>query len=252
MLAMGLMSAARADRKSLTVSHREIYDVVLANTSGYLLTARGRTVVETRGGCGFTDTLQRSLADVTYKDGRPIRTDFVIETWESADGRTLRFRVRNTQSGDGTETHNGTAKLTANGGRVTLTSHEKSFALPAGTIFPSAFSQAMLTAAVRGQNLPNRIVFQGGDRNAVVTAAVKIGRLLPDEHETAADPNGLLKNAAAWPILISYFPAQQELPASEVAATLYATGLLGSFSLIYPQYTLRAKLIRVERLASSC
>jgi len=235
-----------------SLSTRETYEVSLARTSGYLLTAHGRTIVETRTGCGGTHTLQRSIADVTYKDGQPIRTDFVIDMWERSDGRTLRFHVRNAQSGDATEMHDGTAKLLGNGGHVTFTSHDKPFALPKGAIFPAAFGRAMLEAAAKTHDLGGRIVFQGGGRKALVTAAVKIGHRLASPHEGARDSAGLLRKTSAWPILISYFPANAELPASEVAAHLYANGLLGSLSLVYPDFTLRAKLVRIERLPSSC
>jgi hypothetical protein len=251
---LAVVAAAPANAKPAgSESNREIYDVSLARTSGYVFTARGRTVVETHAGCGGIHTVQRSLVDVTYKDGQPIRTDFIIETWESADGRTLRFHVRNTQNGEGTDVHDGVAKLAADGGgQVTFTTKDKPFALPRGTMLPTAFSRAMLEAAQEGHDLDNHLVFQGGGRGALVTAAVKIGRPPSRPHETARDPAGLLKGSAVWPILISYFSKDGELPASEVAAQLYGNGLLGSFSLVYPQFTLRAKLTRVERLPSSC
>jgi hypothetical protein len=234
------------------LSTREIFEVSLTRTSGYLLTARGRTVIETHSGCGSTHTVQRSLADTTYKDGWPIRTDFVIDTQESADGRTLRFQVRNTQSGNGTEVHDGAAHLDSSGaGRVTFTSKDKPFALPRGTMFPAAFSRAMLDAASHGRSFQNHIVFQGGGRAALVTAAVKIGPPVAKPNESARDRAGLLKGQT-WPILVSYFPERGELPASEVAAHLYANGLLGSLSLVYPQFTFMAKLVRVERLPSAC
>jgi hypothetical protein len=244
---------AKAAPQSNVLSTREIYDVSLERTSGYLFTAHGRTVVETHSGCGATHTLQRSLADVTYQDGEPIRTDFVIETWESTDASTLRFHVRNTQSSNGTESHNGVAKLAADGsGQVTFTTKDKRFALPRGTMFPSAFARAMLEAAQNGRDVESHTVFQGGGQSALVTAAVKIGRRTSGSHETAKDPAGLLKRGAVWPILISYFESNGEQPSSEVAVNLYGNGLLGSFSLVYPQFSLRAKLVRVERLRSSC
>ena len=254
-LTMSLASAAFAKNAPHTasLSAREIYDVSLARTSGYVFTARGRTVVETHTSCGGTHTVQRSLLDVTYRDGQPIRTDFTIETWESADGRTLRFHVRNTQSGEGTEVHDGVAKLAADGGgQVTFTTKDKSFALPRGTMLPTAFSRAMLEAAQKGHDVDNHLVFQGGGRSALVTAAARIGRLSATQLEAAKDSAGLLKGGGAWPILISYFSNNSELPMSEVATNLYANGLLGSFSLVYPQFTLSAKLMRVERLPSSC
>jgi hypothetical protein len=236
-------------------SNREIYDVTLARTTGYLLTAHGRTVVETRAVCGGTSTLQRSLADVTYQTGESVRTDFITQTWESRDGRTLRFNVINTQSGNGSEKHAGVATLAINGaGRVTFASNDKPFALRPGTMFPQAFSRALLATAAKGQDLENRTLFQGGGRSALVTVAVRIGGRTANPRETAHDPDGLLKGVTAWPILMSDFPDQTELPAAEVATHLYANGLLGSVSFAYPQYTLRAKLVRIERLprAANC
>jgi hypothetical protein len=253
-LTICLASAAFAESAHLNaLSTREIYNVSLERTLGYLFTARGRTVVDTRVGCGTTHTLQRSLADVTYKDGEPIRTDFTIETWESADGRTLRFRVRNEQSGNGTEAHDGVAKLTADGsGQVTFRTRDKPFALPRGTMFPSAFARAMLEAAKNGRDLESHLVFQGGGQNALVTAAVRIGHTQSKPHEKPKVRATLLNDGAVWPILISYFEKNGEQPSSEIAADLYGNGLLGSFSLVYPQFTLQAKLVRVERLPSSC
>jgi hypothetical protein len=253
-LAGAIANAAGGNGSPL--STREIYDVTLARTTGYLLSAHGRTVVETREECGGTRTLQRSLSDVTYKTGAPIRTDFVTETWESSDHRTLRFDARNLQSSNGAERHTGTARLFANGtGEVTFTSKDKPFELPRGTMFPGVFSRAILDAAQKGQNLENRIVFQGGGRDALVTASVRIGMREAHPIATAADPDHLIKGAAAWPVLMSYFPDQADMPASEVATELYANGTMGSLSFVYPQYTLKATLVRVERLPprkSSC
>ncbi|HEY1963220.1 MAG TPA: DUF1849 family protein [Rhizomicrobium sp.] len=247
-LALMVQDAAVADPSTST---REIYDVSLARTSGYLRSAHGRTAVETREECGGTRTVQRSLSDVTYKTGAPIRTDFVTETWESSDHRTLRFDARNFQSGNGAERHTGTARLFANAaGQVTFTSKDKPFALPRGTMFPGAFSQAILAAARKGQNLRSRTVFQGGGREALVTASLRIGARDAHPQTTAKDPDHLLKGVTAWPVLMSYFPDKGELPASEVAAELYANGTMGSLSFIYPQYTLRARLVRAERLPS--
>ena len=257
-MVLAVLPASAADARKSTrsdlLSTREIYDTSLSRTAGYLLSARGRTVVETHTGChGGTRTLQRSLADVTYKDGQPIRTDFVIDTWESIDGRTLRFHVSNTQTGNGTEKHSGVATLAKGGdGRVTFTSADKPFGLPRGVVFPGAFSRALLNAATNGHDLANRQVFQGGGRNALVTAAARISPRVASVGENSRDPDHLLKGAAAWPILISYFPDETELPASEVAANLYANGVLGSLSLVYPQFALRAKLVRIERLHSPC
>ena len=201
---------------------------------------------------GEAHTLQRSLLDMTYKDGQPMRTDFVTETWESGDGRTLRFDVSNTQTGYGTEKHAGTATLSAGGdGKVTFTTRDKPFPLPRGTMLPIAFSHAILDAARAGHDLSNRMVFQAGGRNALVTASVRIGARRSRPRITFRDPSGLLKGTTEWPVLMSYYSAGSELPASEVATELYSNGTLGSLSFVYPQFTLKARLASITRLPSA-
>jgi len=246
-------SDAKISARCRLPSTREVFDVSLVRTSGYLLSARGRTVVETHiNDNGDTRTLQRSLLDMTYKDGQPMRTDFVIETWESGDGRTLRFDVSNTQTGYGTEKHSGSATLAADGGgKVNFTSSDKPFSLPRGTMLPVAFSHAILDAARKGQDLDNRIVFQGGARNALVTASVRIGARETSPHARPKDPDGLLKGAAVWPVLMSYYSGGSDLPASEVATELYTNGTLGSLSFVYPQFTVKATLASIARLPSA-
>src|SRR4029077_19483235 len=96
--------------------------------------------------------------------------------------------------------------------------------LPRGTMLPGTFSRAILEAALKGHDLDNQVVFQGGGRNALVTASVRIGARESHPRATPKDPDGLIKGAAAWPVLMSYYGDQGELPSSEVSTELYANG----------------------------
>src|SRR3954447_1774424 len=57
-LAIVLAGNAAGKDKSPALSTREIYEISLSRTSGYLLTAHGRTVIEAHSGCGGTHTVQ--------------------------------------------------------------------------------------------------------------------------------------------------------------------------------------------------
>src|SRR5204863_4810560 len=137
--------------------------------------------------------------------------------------------------------------------KVTLEPKHEAFSLPTRTLFPTGETLGILSAAMKGEGSLSRTIFQGGSTGAVYISTATIGRPLARlSAEDAEDPNRLLSGIRAWPMLISFFLPDAETPDSEIATHLYANGLLGSLSLVYPDYTLRAHLTRAERLPSSC
>ena len=240
-------------------SYRAIYEVSLAHTSGSVLAARGRMAVEFHDVCDGWSTTQRLIADMTDSEGVASRTDFFVTAWESKDGRTMRFDINNTHDGKVDSRQRGSAALAPDGsGSVQLASGKPpKFPLPKGTEFPTAQILAVLHAAETGGLSSKHLVFQGGDPSDLNFSTVVIGKqastaaLVPDAE---VDRNGLIKGVPAWSVLLSYFPlsTHKESPDYEVATHLYANGVSGSMSLVYPDYTLRAMLVRLEPLPSAC
>ena len=241
------------------VSYRAIYEVSLAHTSGSVLAARGRMAVEFHDTCDGWSTTQRLIADMTDSEGASTRTDFFVTAWESKDGRTMRFDINDTHDGKVDSRQRGSAILAADGsGSVQLISGKRDkFALPRGAEFPTTQIVAVLQAAQKGELSSKHLVFQGGglkDLNfstAVIGKQASAAALAPD---VPADKTGLLKGVPAWSVLLSYFPlsTRSESADYEVATHLYANGVSGSMSLVYPDYTLRASLVRLEPLRSAC
>lgn len=241
------------------VSYRAIYEVSLEHTSGSVLAARGRMAVEFHDTCDGWSTTQRLIADTTDSEGTASRTDFFVTAWESKDGRTMRFDINNAHDGKTQSRQRGSATLAPDGsGTVQLANGKPaSFSLPKGTEFPTAQIIDVLRMAQRGGLSSKHLVFQGGDptdlnfSTAVVGKQAGAAALAPD---LEVDKSGLLKGSRAWSVLLSYFPlsARKESPDYEVATRLYANGVSGSMSLIYPDYTLRATLARLEPLHAAC
>jgi hypothetical protein len=241
-------------------STRAVYDVALERTSGGdVVAARGRMAIDFRDVCDGWSTTQRLVADLTGSDGTPTRTDFFVTAWESRDGRTMRFDIADRRDGKTTSRQRGSAALDPDGaGHVTLVAgkpHE--FSLPRGTQFPTAQILSILNAAEAGATTQRHIVFQGGDRSDLNFSTALIGHALPDAALAAARSAGrgsVMRGVPAWPVLTSFFPlaARAEEPDYEVATQLFANGVNGSMSLIYPTYTLRATLTRVESLPPRC
>jgi EipB-like len=250
-LATGGASGGPAPRLA---SHRAIYEIALARTTGSnFVAAHGRLAVQFKDTCDGWSTAQRLIADMTDAKGVEMRTDFFITAWESKDGRTMRFDVSDSHDGrtilrdlapDGT-------------GFVDYAAQKhRPFALPRGTIFPTAQLLAVLTAAEAGRVPAKQIVFQGGNKSNLYLSTAIMGRteLAKLADERLIDRGSLLRTSRVWSALISFFPlsARAEQPDYEVATHLYANGINGSMTLIYPTYALRATLVRLEALHPSC
>ncbi|HTW35881.1 MAG TPA: DUF1849 family protein [Rhizomicrobium sp.] len=256
--AVAVFGTAAAPPPNL-VSYRAVYDVSLEHTTGSVLAARGRMAVEFHDTCDGWSTTQRLIADMTDSEGAAGRTDFFVTAWESKDGRIMRFDINNAHDGRTESRQRGSASLAPDGsGTVELAAGKPArFSLPKGTEFPTAQIIDILRLAQSGGLSAKHLVFQGGDPTDLNFSTAVIGKqatgaaLAPD---LQADKNGLLKGSPAWSVLLSYFPlsARKESPDYEVATHLYANGVSGSMSLIYPDYALRATLTRLEPLHAAC
>ncbi len=238
------------------VPNRATYEVSLAQAKpGGAVGARGRTVIEITGTCDGWQTVERFLLDTSDSDGQVSRSDFVITAWENRAGTSMRFDVTDMTDGTIGERNKGRAELAADGsGTVTLIAPAaSSFALPASTLFPMAQTLEILRAAEAGKTILSGPVFQGGDETSLYYSTVTIGRPLGLADPAREAPDGatdLLSGVAAWPVVMGYYPSGKDglTPDYEVVTRLYANGIAGTMSLIYPDFTLKATLTRLERL----
>ncbi|MEI9989586.1 MAG: DUF1849 family protein [Rhizomicrobium sp.] len=252
------MSAAQAVPVVLG-SHRAQYDVTLASTQpGGMVAVRGHSVIEFRDVCTGWTTTQRFIADMTDGKASALHSDYIVSSSEDKQGRQIRFKVRNFVNGKATQHFDGTGILASTGGEVRMTSpHGQHFALPNGTLLPTQHTLAVLRAAAAGHDSFHQTVFQGGDSTDLYDTATVIGRPVSKaklKDDSAVDGNGLLAGLSAWPVLISYFPhdSQGERADYEVAYRLYANGVISSMTLIYPNFTMKAELVKLEKLPSKC
>lgn len=241
------------------VSHRAQYEVTLATTRpGGVVAVRGRTVLEFRDACTGWTTTQRFIADMTDGKGSDVHSDFIVSSSEGKDGKIIRFKIRNLVNGKTTQRFEGTGTLAAMGGEVRLTSPRgQGFPLPAGTLLPTQHTLAVLRAALAGRTAFRETVFQGGDSTDLYDTATVIGRPAGPkqfEQDRAADTTGLLKGVRAWPTLVSYFPrgSTEERADYEIAYRLYANGVISAMTLIYPNFTMKAELVKLEKLPTNC
>lgn len=258
-LAMVLAAAAVPANAVPLASHRAFYDVTLAQTRpGGAVAVRGRTVLEFRDACGGWTTTQRFIADITDGKGEDSHSDFVLFSSEDKDGKIIRFKIRNQIDGKTTQRLEGMGTLAAAGGEVLMTSPRgQHFDLPTGTLLPTQHTLAILRAAQAGVHAFHQTLFQGGDSSDLYDTATVIGRpsgAAQLAQDRAVDTSGLLTGIPAWPTLVSFFPhgSSDERASYEIAYRLYANGVIASMTLIYPNFTMKADLVKLERLAPHC
>lgn len=259
-LALLLTGAAPPPVQIPLASHRATYEISLEHTSsGGMADVRGRTVIEFRDKCTAWTTTQRFIADMMDSDGDVDRADYIVTSTESKDGRTMSFRVTDMLNGKVRSRSVGTAKafVSSKGDAVLSQPRVMRFPLPAGAVFPTRHTLDMLAAARAGQGSITRTVFQGGEKDELYSAIATIAPAISPKRqleEKAADKTGLLKGMRAWPVLVSYYDYgdSSDTPEYEVSSRLYENGIIGSMSLVYDRFTLRARLAKLEALPSSC
>ena len=230
-------------------SNRAIYSISLEKSRpGEIASVHGRTVVEFRVTCSSYNSTQRFIADMSDAQNNVSRSDFAITASEARNGRAMRFDIKNMVDGQIVELFKGSAEIgETDAGHVSLTLPEKSrFELPQGTLLPTMQTIAIIAAAEEGKRAFNSAVYQGGDKKYLYYSTATIGR----PFKTGKSEHAMLKGVTYWPVLLSFYPSGQEneTPDYEIAAHLYANGILSSMSMIYPRFTLKAKLVKLERL----
>lgn len=228
------------------LSHRAAYRLTLADAdagSG-LAGVRGGLVLEWRAACDGWLSQQR-LGFVTEMDEGPGYTyDVRFSSWESRDSTQLRFNVRTFDGSEMQEEYRGLARLAAPGDAGTAhyqLPQPEDLPLPAGTLFPTAHVAEIIAAARAGERLLSREVFDGSGEDALTRAVAAIGTM---RRVTLAEGG----EQDTWPVSIAYFAAEGDdtLPQFEISFDLSAGGVLDNVRLDYGEFTLQARLEKLE------
>jgi hypothetical protein len=229
--------------------HRAAYRLSLADAeSGSGVTGvRGGLVLEWRAACDGWLSQQR-LGFVAESEEDPGFTyDVRFSSWESRDNTQLRFNVRSFDGLRMQEEFRGLAKLDAPGAKGTARyslPEDDVVELPAGTIFPTEHVADLVEAAQGGERVVSRQVFDGSGENALTRATAVIGK--PEAVRLA----GGAAEERRWPVSIAYFgegkAADDALPQFEISFDLSEGGVLHDVKLDYGEFTLDARLEKLE------
>ena len=283
--AASAVEATSAPNGVQIAAHRALYAMNLAHakTDSGVTGAHGEMGYQWGETCDGWTVEQRYRLTINYSESQDVNIDSNFVTWESKDGLQYRFNQKETRNGSVDEEIRGSAQLDGPGKGGTITfekPHPQTMKLPPGALFPSAHTILLIEKAKAGEDFVARQVFDGATVEGAVLVSAVIGKKVDSsadqkansdakdaaEVKHATDPKGdqAAKNGDApdpslndpvlqrpgWRIRLAFFPSDpnSETPDYELGMLLLDNGISRDMTIDYGDYTIIAKLIRIEPL----
>jgi EipB-like len=250
--ALALAALPTLARAGEFVPYRALYDMTLksADRDSAVVTVAGQLDEEWSESCDGWTMVQRSALEVGIGGEAAVRLLSDVTTWESRDGRSYRFSVRNRSSDSEDERIEGAARVGGpdRGGTARFEKPKPhSVALPAGTVFPTAHTIAVLDAAESAPTAMSRLVFDGMSGDGLFDVSAVIGR----PGRPGRTPPAPLVGLRAWPAQVAFFAhgATGAEPDHEVGLKLYENGVTDEMTLDFGPFRVRATIRALEMAA---
>jgi len=254
--------AMAGDAAAKLAPHRAVYDLKLARTrvKSALTGLSGRMVLEFNGSSceGYTLNM-RVVTRNSVASGRSELTDTRSTSWESGDGRTLRFGSWQYKNQKLAVAFEGRASRGEGGdpGIASFTRPKKeNYPLGPKTIFPVEHMREIMAAAFAGKMLVKSEVFDGGDGKKKFAVTGFIGkRREPGKSPVPADLEAAqgLNKMASWSVNLSYFKivekqVGEQTPDHVTRFVVFEDGVSTQLELDYGAFAVSGKLTALEYL----
>jgi hypothetical protein len=231
--------------------HRAVYKMTLerAQSASGVVGAGGTMLYQWADSCDGWTIEQRYKLRMQYSEQEDAELSISFVTWEAKDGLRYRFNVRKLKDGETTEELRGDAHLDAPGGSGEakfVRPEATTVGLPAGTLFPTAHTLALIEAATAGATFLSKQVFDGGTVEGPFEVTGGIG----SAHAVDAGAKDPLLRKRWWPIRLAFFPADSQSPQPdyELGMDLQDNGIARELILDYGNFVVRAKLESIEAM----
>jgi EipB-like len=170
---------------------------------------------------------------------------------ESADGNQLAFRSKTTGKDEIVHTVSGLAKRDTDGISVRYNAPQRlETRLPAATLFPVAYTKALIVAAKGRQTTFDHLQFDGSDETGKAEASIAvIGR---PKSGTDSDEVRLVEKSFGkqelWPVSIGFGFEGQEISEYSINQDLFENGVAINLTLDLNDFKMRGHLQDVTKL----
>ena len=191
-------------------------------------------------------------------EGRVRNSDMRLQTFESGDGKLLRFNGEKRNDGRPAEATSGQAERAEDGGVSIDIRQPKPTKMDVDgvAIFPTDHMIRLIAAAKAGDRIVEMRVYDGSDggekifdTTAVIGPAISMERRPVEEASAKAG----LAAMPRWPVSISYFePGNGErTPVYVLSFDLFENGVSGALKLDFGEFSLRGEMKRLDILQTA-
>lgn len=240
------------------VGHRAGYRLTLdrARDKTDIVGARGVMLYEVLDACDGWATRQRFTLVIADRDGREIETASDYATYESKDGKTIRFSLTQTSQGAVSQRIAGEAEVTPSGGTVRYTAPEaKQETLPPGTLLPMLHTIRTLEQARGGQKLLLAPLFDGTHADgAQDTTTVLFGWQPPTPNPRFPS----LQELGSARMRVAFFDRNDTSgggaaqPDYEVGLRYFANGVADELKMDFGEFVVDGQMQELALLPSGC
>jgi hypothetical protein len=254
----GPASAAEPGAEAM-VGHRAGYRLMLdkVRENSDIARAEGVMLYEVVDACDGWATRQRFQLRLTDRDGQDVETTSDYSTFETKDGRKIRFSLTQTSQGAVSQRVAGEAELTPEGGTVRYTEPEvKEEALPKGTLLPMLHTIRSLAAARTGSRMLVVPLFDGTSADGAQDTTTVISAWTPPQ------PNGRFPALAALGsarMRVAFFERNggsggggASAPDYEVGLRYFENGVADELNMDFGEFSVDGKLQELVLLPNPC
>jgi len=241
-------------------AHRAAYrlTLALAREPANIARAEGAMGYEVIDACDGWTTRQRFSLTLTDRDGTEVETASDYSTYESKDGRRLRFTLTQLTQGAVTSRIAGEAEIAADGtGLVRYTEPApREERLPPGTMLPNHHTIVTLNAARAGQRLVVGPLFDGTSEDGAQDTTTVLSAW---DAPRAVEGFPTLSPLGSVRMRIAFFDrdAQQQgggatTPSYEVSLRYWENGIADQLLMDFREFVVEGRMVKLEGVPGGC
>jgi hypothetical protein len=235
-------------------AHHALYKLTLDNgRDGDIVAATGNMGYEVIDACDGWAVRQRLDMTVTNSDGQDIHMVSDYATWESKDGLKLRFHMKQLTDSAVTSQTDGDASLQRRGGPGEVhysMPKDTTVPLTAGTLFPMAHTEAIITAAHEGKRFLALPLFDGTDENGEEDSSIAI----LDWKEPFPTKWPLLSGLPSTRVRLAFFDRKPDTvtPNYQVGMRYWENGVADDMQMDFGDFVMNAKMTEFAPQPHKC
>lgn len=233
-------------------AHKALYVLTLDKARGDVVAARGTMGFEVQDACDAWAVRQRLDMLVTNGEGQTIEMVSDYATWETKDGKRMRFHMKQTTDEAVTGQTDGDAVMTPpKGGIAHFTVPSKiRRSLPPGTLFPMAHTGAVIQAGMAGRTIAELPLFDGTSEAGAEDSSIVITQhMRPEPTKWPA-----LSALPSLRVHIAFYDAnsREMLPDYQVSMRYWENGVADDMSMDFGDFVMHATMREFSTLPKRC